>query len=106
MPPVHVAPVPRAPCDLCCHRALCGTSGLICEAFAAYASDGVAEVVCEEKHMGSRAVVIVCQEGYASSLAAVSLQGNIRPGEYTIAVQLKDAIGAQTVESKYTFTVE
>jgi len=36
MPPVHVASVPRAPCDLCRHRALCGASGLICEAFAAY----------------------------------------------------------------------
>ncbi|MGH2468104.1 MAG: hypothetical protein ACRDGL_10315, partial [Candidatus Limnocylindrales bacterium] len=29
------------------------------EAFAAYARDGVAQVVCEEKHMGSRAVVVV-----------------------------------------------
>jgi protein phosphatase len=32
------------------------------EAFAAYRSDGVDEVVCEEKHMGSRAVVIVCRD--------------------------------------------
>jgi protein phosphatase len=31
------------------------------EAFAAYRSDGVTEVVCEEKHMGSRAVVVVCR---------------------------------------------
>lgn len=30
-------------------------------AFAAYASDGVAEVLCEEKHMGSRAVVLLCR---------------------------------------------
>ncbi|GHJ40745.1 polynucleotide kinase-phosphatase [Streptomyces sp. TS71-3] len=31
------------------------------EAFAQYAADGVARVVCEEKHMGSRAVVLVCR---------------------------------------------
>ncbi|MFJ9715743.1 polynucleotide kinase-phosphatase [Streptomyces sp. NPDC101213] len=32
------------------------------EAFAQYAEDGVARVVCEEKHMGSRAVVLVCRD--------------------------------------------
>ncbi|MEU1330718.1 polynucleotide kinase-phosphatase [Streptomyces sp. NPDC005865] len=32
------------------------------EAFAAYAQDGVARVVCEEKHMGSRAVVLLCRD--------------------------------------------
>ncbi|WP_433545252.1 polynucleotide kinase-phosphatase [Streptomyces sp. CA-294286] len=32
------------------------------EAFAQYRSDGVAKVVCEEKHMGSRAVVLVCRD--------------------------------------------
>ncbi|GHG96023.1 polynucleotide kinase-phosphatase [Streptomyces rubradiris] len=32
------------------------------EAFAQYARDGVARVVCEEKHMGSRAVVLVCRD--------------------------------------------
>ena len=31
------------------------------QAFAAYADAGVREVVCEEKHMGSRAVVLVCR---------------------------------------------
>jgi protein phosphatase len=31
------------------------------EAFAAYRADGVTEVVCEEKHMGSRAVVVLCR---------------------------------------------
>ncbi|MFD8868516.1 polynucleotide kinase-phosphatase [Streptomyces sp. NPDC059590] len=31
------------------------------EAFAAYRADGVRQVVCEEKHMGSRAVVLVCR---------------------------------------------
>lgn len=32
------------------------------EAFAYYQKQGVARVVCEEKHMGSRTVVIVCRE--------------------------------------------
>ncbi|MFG2226709.1 polynucleotide kinase-phosphatase [Streptomyces sp. NPDC048644] len=36
------------------------------EAFAAYRADGVREVVCEEKHMGSRAVVLVCRDGNAA----------------------------------------
>ena len=31
------------------------------QAFAAYRADGVADVVCEEKHMGSRAVLLVCR---------------------------------------------
>ncbi|MET9373600.1 polynucleotide kinase-phosphatase [Streptomyces sp. NPDC002992] len=31
------------------------------EAFAQYAADGVERVVCEEKHMGSRAVALVCR---------------------------------------------
>lgn len=32
------------------------------EAFAGYRASGVREVVCEEKHMGSRAVVLVCRD--------------------------------------------
>ncbi|MEU8887484.1 polynucleotide kinase-phosphatase [Streptomyces sp. NPDC048442] len=36
------------------------------EAFAQYRSDGVAKVVCEEKHMGSRAVVLVCRDARAA----------------------------------------
>jgi protein phosphatase len=32
------------------------------EAFASFRRDGVERVVCEEKHMGSRAVVVVCQD--------------------------------------------
>ncbi|WP_399931116.1 polynucleotide kinase-phosphatase [Streptomyces kanamyceticus] len=32
------------------------------EAFASYAQDGVGRVVCEEKHMGSRAVALVCRD--------------------------------------------
>ncbi|MFF3981360.1 polynucleotide kinase-phosphatase [Streptomyces sp. NPDC001828] len=36
------------------------------EAFAQYAKDGVARVVCEEKHMGSRAVALVCRDAEAA----------------------------------------
>lgn len=32
------------------------------EAFEAYRRDGVTRLVCEEKHMGSRAVVVVCRD--------------------------------------------
>ncbi|MFE2345909.1 polynucleotide kinase-phosphatase [Kitasatospora cineracea] len=35
------------------------------EAFFAYRHDGVQQVVCEEKHMGSRAVVLVARDGAA-----------------------------------------
>jgi len=35
------------------------------EAFAGYRADGVGQVVCQEKHMGSRAVVLVCRDGGA-----------------------------------------
>ncbi|ADI06339.1 putative serine/threonine protein phosphatase [Streptomyces bingchenggensis BCW-1] len=37
------------------------------EAFAAYRADGVRQVVCEEKHMGSRAVVLVCRDEEAAA---------------------------------------
>ncbi len=33
------------------------------EAFDEYRRNGVFEVICEEKHMGSRAVVLVCRDG-------------------------------------------
>lgn len=36
------------------------------EAFAHYRSEGVGTAVCEEKHMGSRAVVIVCKSADAA----------------------------------------
>ena len=32
------------------------------EALAYYRSQGIAQVVCEEKHMGSRAIVVVCRD--------------------------------------------
>ncbi|WP_406151713.1 polynucleotide kinase-phosphatase [Streptomyces sp. NBC_01012] len=36
------------------------------EAFAQYRADGVTKVVCEEKHMGSRAVALVCRDADAA----------------------------------------
>jgi polynucleotide kinase-phosphatase len=36
------------------------------EAFAYYRRNGVPKVICEEKHMGSRAVVIVCRDRQAA----------------------------------------
>jgi protein phosphatase len=36
------------------------------DAFAEYRREGVTEVICEEKHMGSRAVVIVCRDEQAA----------------------------------------
>jgi protein phosphatase len=52
-------PPTMAPCDT---SALDGLLEHPAEAFAAYRSDGVREVVCEEKHMGSRAVALVCRD--------------------------------------------
>ncbi len=37
------------------------------EAFETYRASGVELVVCEEKHMGSRAIVIVCRDGEAAA---------------------------------------
>ena len=37
------------------------------EAFAYYRHEGVPHVICEQKHMGSRAVVVVCRERAVSS---------------------------------------
>ncbi len=36
------------------------------EAFAYYRREGVKQVICEEKHMGSRAVVVVCRDSEAA----------------------------------------
>ncbi|MFJ9419172.1 polynucleotide kinase-phosphatase [Streptomyces sp. NPDC101227] len=45
------------------------------EAFAAYRADGVREVVCEEKHMGSRAMVLVCRDEAAAREFPPGLKG-------------------------------
>jgi protein phosphatase len=53
------------------------------EAFAGYRGDGVTQVVCEEKHMGSRAVVVLCRnEAVAAARFAVTeaLLAKVRAG--------------------------
>ena len=52
------------------------------EAFDYYRRNGVASVVCEEKHMGSRAVVVVCKD---ASVAATrfGIEGTARGAVYT-----------------------
>lgn len=54
-------------------------SGLLehpAEAFAYYRNQGVPTVICEEKHMGSRAVVVVCRdEGAARARFGVEGEG-------------------------------
>jgi protein phosphatase len=37
------------------------------EAFRAYQSAGVREVICEEKHMGSRAIVVACRDAQTAA---------------------------------------
>ncbi|MFN8223122.1 MAG: polynucleotide kinase-phosphatase [Gaiellales bacterium] len=55
-----------SPCETSAHRELLEHPA---EAFAYYRGEGVANVICEEKHMGSRAIVIVCRENAASQKA-------------------------------------
>jgi hypothetical protein len=43
---------------------------------------------------------------YVPAAMGINLQKTIRPGEYTIAVQAKDAVGGQTYEAKFPFTIE
>jgi len=43
---------------------------------------------------------------YVPAGMGINLQKNIRPGEYTIAVQVKDGVGGKEYEGKYNFTVE
>jgi protein phosphatase len=47
-----------------------GRPGLLehpAEAFTSFRGDGVERVICEEKHMGSRAVVVVCRDSSVAS---------------------------------------
>ncbi len=55
-PTMSPAPTSRYP-DLLEHPA---------EAFAGYRSEGITRVICEEKHMGSRAVLLVCRDEAAA----------------------------------------
>jgi len=52
------------------------------EAFSAYRADGIAQVVCEEKHMGSRAVALVCREASVAA-ARFGAPGGANGAVYT-----------------------
>jgi hypothetical protein len=43
---------------------------------------------------------------YVAATMGINLLANTKPGEYTIAVTITDAVGKQTYETKQTFTVE
>jgi len=43
---------------------------------------------------------------YVTADMGINLQSNFRPGEYTIAVQVRDLTANQAYEGKFTFTVE
>jgi hypothetical protein len=43
---------------------------------------------------------------YVAAQMALDLLPNTKPGEYTIVLTVKDAVGNQTMESKHMFTVE
>ncbi len=43
---------------------------------------------------------------YVAATMGINLLANTKPGEYTIAVTITDAVGNQTYETKQTFTVE
>lgn len=47
------------------------------EAFSYFRSQGAPQVICEEKHMGSRAVVIICQDEQAARERFGILEGEI-----------------------------
>ncbi|MGW4029246.1 polynucleotide kinase-phosphatase [Streptomyces sp. NPDC004838] len=60
------------------------------EAFEQYRADGVDRVVCEEKHMGSRAVVLVCRDAATArerfGVGAASDAGGVAGAECTGAL--------------------
>ena len=52
------------------------------EAFAAYRADGIADVICEEKHMGSRAVLLACRDESVAG-ASFGVPGGMAGAVYT-----------------------
>jgi protein phosphatase len=62
------------------------------QAFSAYRSDGVDSVLCEEKHMGSRAVLLICR-----TPAAAQARFGLRPA--AAAAQASSAAAAAQASS-------
>lgn len=52
------------------------------EAFEYYRANGVTQVMCEEKHMGSRAVVVICKDG-ETALRRFGVEGEGQGAIYT-----------------------
>jgi protein phosphatase len=82
------------------------------EAFASYQHEGVSQVICEEKHMGSRAVVVVCRDD-AVALRRFGIEGggicHTRTGrpffedpgmEEAVLERVRSAIGASGMWDK------
>jgi protein phosphatase len=65
------------------------------QAFSAFLESGVRQVVCEEKHMGSRAMVLVCRSA-ADGLARFGVEGDgavwTRTGRSFFGVELTAAL--------------
>ena len=66
-------------------------------AFDAFRSSGVGEVICEEKHMGSRAVVLVCASADVAARRFDAAQGQTgvvytRTGRSFFAAELTEAL--------------
>src|SRR5207253_1461382 len=57
------------------------------DAFAYFRHEGAHAVVCEQKHMGSRAVVIVCRDEAAAQERFGVLDEGIRSEEHTSELQ-------------------
>ena len=65
------------------------------QAFDAYRADGVESVLCEEKHMGSRAVLLVCRSpGAAPAVPAASASSAVPAASASSAVPAASASSA------------
>jgi protein phosphatase len=74
LPPTMAPPATSQLPDLLEHPA---------EAFDAFRREGVTRVVCEEKHMGSRAVVVVCRDREAAARRFGVVEGTSTGAIYT-----------------------
>ncbi len=61
------------------------------QAFAAYRADGVESVLCQEKHMGSRAVLLVCRSPEVAA-ERFGLPGSGAPGRSCVPGAVSDAV--------------
>ena len=79
-----------------CHKELVDLLEHPAEAFAYYRHEGIPRVVCEEKHMGSRAVVVVCKDEDAARSRFGTSDGagvvNTRTGRPFFREELQDEL--------------